>query len=163
VNLKELKEVFRLVEKTDFTEVEIVQDDFRIRIERGKGGQALPYITSPILQSEPTPIQMGSLEISEPVIHPEPRVSSKPSEKKEVGMFVTSPFVGTFYRFPSPDAEAFVEVGQVVKKGQVLCIVEAMKLMNEIESEYDGKISEIYVQNAQPVEFAQRLFRIEPV
>jgi acetyl-CoA carboxylase biotin carboxyl carrier protein len=75
---------------------------------------------------------------------------------------VTSPFVGTFYRAPSPDAAPFVDVGTVVKKGQVLCIVEAMKLMNEIESEVDGKVAEIFVLNATPVEFGEKLFRIEP-
>ncbi len=79
------------------------------------------------------------------------------------GLVVTSPFVGTFYRAPSPESAAFVEVGTVVKKGQVLCIVEAMKLMNELEAEAPGKISEILVANASPVEFGQPLFRIEPV
>jgi acetyl-CoA carboxylase biotin carboxyl carrier protein len=79
------------------------------------------------------------------------------------GNLVTSPFVGTFYRTPAPDQPAFVEVGAVVKKGQVLCIIEAMKLMNEIEAEVAGKVTEILVENGQPVEFGQALFRIEPV
>ena len=82
-------------------------------------------------------------------------------EKK--GHLITSPFVGTFYRTPAPDQPAFVDVGSVVKKGQTLCIVEAMKLMNEIESEVAGKVVEIFGQNAQPVEFGQPLFRIESV
>jgi len=77
-------------------------------------------------------------------------------------VLVTSPFVGTFYRAPSPDSPPFVEVGAIVKKGQSLCIVEAMKLMNEIEAEMPGKIAEILVANATPVEFGQVLFRIEP-
>jgi len=75
---------------------------------------------------------------------------------------VSSPFVGTFYRAPSPDSPPFVEVGQKVKKGQTLCIVEAMKLMNEIETEVDGTVAEILVQNATPVEFGEQLFRIVP-
>jgi acetyl-CoA carboxylase biotin carboxyl carrier protein len=75
---------------------------------------------------------------------------------------VTSPFVGTFYRAPSPDSPPYVDVGTRVKKGQVLCIVEAMKLMNEIESEVEGVVAEVLVQNATPVEFGQGLFRIEP-
>jgi acetyl-CoA carboxylase biotin carboxyl carrier protein len=78
------------------------------------------------------------------------------------GHIVTSPFVGTFYRSPAPDQPPFVEVGTVVRKGQVLCIVEAMKLMNEIESDVAGKVAEVLVENAQPVEFGQPLFRIEP-
>jgi acetyl-CoA carboxylase biotin carboxyl carrier protein len=75
---------------------------------------------------------------------------------------VNSPFVGTFYRAPSPESPPFVEAGAKVKKGQVLCIVEAMKLMNEIESEVDGTVAEIFVQNATPVEFGEPLFRIVP-
>jgi acetyl-CoA carboxylase biotin carboxyl carrier protein len=89
---------------------------------------------------------------------------AKPVEKapEKPGHMVTSPFVGTFYRAPSPDAAPFVDVGTAVKKGQVLCIVEAMKLMNELEAEVDGKVAEIFVQNATPVEFGEKLFRIEP-
>ena len=83
-----------------------------------------------------------------------------PVEKK--GHLITSPFVGTFYRAPSPGAPSFVDVGQQIGVGQVVCIVEAMKLMNEIESEVAGKVVEILAQNAQPVEFGQPLFRIEP-
>ena len=75
---------------------------------------------------------------------------------------MTSPFVGTFYRAPSPDSDAYVEVGDTVKKGQILCIVEAMKLMNEIESDVNGRVAEIYPQNAQAVEFGEKLIRIEP-
>jgi acetyl-CoA carboxylase biotin carboxyl carrier protein len=90
---------------------------------------------------------------------------SAPAEKAakpaETGTLITSPFVGTFYRAPSPEAPPFVDVGQSVRKGQVVCIVEAMKLMNEIESEFDGKILEILVKNAEHVEYGQPLFRIE--
>ena len=91
---------------------------------------------------------------------PAAKAAEKAPEKP--GHLVSSPFVGTFYRAPSPDSPAFVDVGSVVKKGQVLCIVEAMKLMNEIEAEVDGRIAEIYVLNATPVEFGEKLFRIEP-
>jgi acetyl-CoA carboxylase biotin carboxyl carrier protein len=95
---------------------------------------------------------------------PRPSAPSRPvegsSEKK--GHVITSPFVGTFYRSPAPDQPSYVEVGTAVKKGQVLCIIEAMKLMNEIESEVAGKVAEVLAQNGQPVEFGQPLFRIEP-
>jgi acetyl-CoA carboxylase biotin carboxyl carrier protein len=99
-----------------------------------------------------------------PAAAPAAAPAAKPAEKvaEGPGHVVTSPFVGTFYRAPSPDSPPFVEVGTVVKKGQVLCIVEAMKLMNEIESEVAGKVAEIYVTNATPVEFGAKLFRIEP-
>jgi acetyl-CoA carboxylase biotin carboxyl carrier protein len=99
-----------------------------------------------------------------PAVAAAPAAAAKPAEKpaEGPGHVVTSPFVGTFYRAPSPDSPPFVEVGTVVKKGQVLCIVEAMKLMNEIEAEVAGKIAEIYVANATPVEFGAKLFRVEP-
>lgn len=160
MNLKELKEIFRLVEKTDFTEVEIVQGDWRVRIEKGKTSsvvnQAIP-VSSPL---PPSPLKVPET----------PSPSEKATEKKsqaskatqEKYRYVTSPFVGTFYRTPSPDADPYVEVGDVVKKGQALCIVEAMKLMNEIESDFNGKIIEIYVESGQAVEFGEKLFCIEP-
>jgi acetyl-CoA carboxylase biotin carboxyl carrier protein len=88
-----------------------------------------------------------------------------PAEKAvkpaETGTLITSPFVGTFYRAPAPESPAFTDVGQTVRKGQVVCIVEAMKLMNEIESEFDGKVVEILVKNSEHVEYGQPLFRIE--
>src|SRR4029077_12563089 len=87
-----------------------------------------------------------------------PPVEAKPAEG--AGTFVTSPFVGTFYRAPSPEAPSFVEVGQSVRKGQVVCIVEAMKLMNEIEAESDGKVEEILVKNGEHVEYGQHLIRV---
>ena len=109
----------------------------------------LPVMAS-IAAPVPPPVAAGSA----------PKGAEKAPEKP--GHVVTSPFVGTFYRAPSPDSPAVADVGTVVKKGQVLCIVEAMKLMNEIEAEVDGKITEIFVLNATPVEFGEKLFRIEP-
>jgi len=110
---------------------------------------------APVLAQVAAPVPAGA-----PAAAPVPKAAEKAPEKP--GHVVTSPFVGTFYRAPSPDSPAFADVGTVVKKGQVLCIVEAMKLMNEIEAEVDGKITEIFVLNATPVEFGEKLFRIEP-
>ena len=93
---------------------------------------------------------------------PPPPPAVKPAEDKKT-FTVNSPFVGTFYRSASPDSPPFVDVGQVVKKGQVLCIVEAMKLMNEIEAEQPGRLMEVLVQNGSPVEYGESLFRLEPV
>jgi len=94
---------------------------------------------------------------------PPPAVASEKKAEKpaEVGVLITSPFVGTFYRAPAPESPPFTDIGQAVRKGQVVCIVEAMKLMNEIESEFDGKILEVLVKNAEHVEYGQPLFRIE--
>jgi acetyl-CoA carboxylase biotin carboxyl carrier protein len=101
-----------------------------------------------------------------PVLHAAPAAPAPAAPRAEKpekpGALVTSPFVGTFYRAPSPESPPYVEVGAKVKKGQVLCIVEAMKLMNEIEAEVEGTVAEILVANATPVEFGQPLFRIEP-
>ena len=86
--------------------------------------------------------------------------AAEPSAEEELHL-ITSPIVGTFYRSPEPGAPSFVEIGSTVKKGQVLCIIEAMKLMNEIDSEYDGEIANIYVENGQPVQYGERLFAIK--
>jgi acetyl-CoA carboxylase biotin carboxyl carrier protein len=155
VNLKELKEIFRLVEKTDFNEVEIVQGDMRVRIERGAGRPSVPFTAFESVSHHAAPA------VHAPAVHaPPPSASDKIAPSVEEGFVVTSPFVGTFYRAPSPDASPYVEVGQAVKKGQPLCIVEAMKLMNEIESDYDGRVVEIYVESGKPVEYGEKLFRI---
>jgi acetyl-CoA carboxylase biotin carboxyl carrier protein len=115
---------------------------------------AAPLVAAPVAPvAAPVPA-------AAPAAAPAAKPAEKPAEKP--GHVVTSPFVGTFYRAPSPDSPPFVDVGSTVKKGQVLCIVEAMKLMNEIEAEVEGKIAEIFVLNATPVEFGEKLFRIEP-
>jgi acetyl-CoA carboxylase biotin carboxyl carrier protein len=130
----------------------------KIVIRRGPGPMSL---AAPVLAAVPAPV-VGHVPVA---VAPAPVAPvAKPVEKapEKPGHMVTSPFVGTFYRAPSPDAAPFVDVGTAVKKGQVLCIVEAMKLMNELEAEVDGKVAEIFVQNATPVEFGEKLFRIEP-
>jgi acetyl-CoA carboxylase biotin carboxyl carrier protein len=105
--------------------------------------------------------QVGSGGSAAPAASPRPIALTPPVEAKgEAGTFVSSPFVGTFYRAPSPEAPSFVEVGTAVRKGQVVCIVEAMKLMNEIESESDGRVEEILVKNGEHVEYGQHLIRV---
>ncbi len=155
MDLKKLKEILKIVEKTDFHEVEIVEKDWRLRVERHSG--------QPMTVTYPSmPAQMGQ-QMSMPMQQQAPRAEAPQAAapKVETGHIITSPFVGTFYRSPSPDAAAFVDVGHKVQKGQTICIIEAMKLMNEIESDFDGKIVEIYPPNGSPVEFGEKLFRIE--
>jgi acetyl-CoA carboxylase biotin carboxyl carrier protein len=163
MNLRELKEIFRLVEKTNFTEVEVTQGDWKVRIERGK---AAPMVVgAPHVVAHPGPAYpMPTSPPAAPV--PATAVPQAPASAPATGgneIFVTSPFVGTFYRAPSPDAEPYVKVGQTVRKGQILCILEAMKLMNELECDYDGKVVDIYPENGKAVEFGAKLFRIEPI
>jgi acetyl-CoA carboxylase biotin carboxyl carrier protein len=131
----------RIATEFDLEEIEVDGDHLRVRrgVAREAAGAAAPApITRPIALTPP--------------------VESKPAEG--AGTFVTSPFVGTFYRAPSPEAPSFVEVGQAVRKGQVVCIVEAMKLMNEIEAESDGRVEEILVKNGEHVEYGQHLIRV---
>jgi acetyl-CoA carboxylase biotin carboxyl carrier protein len=130
----------------------------KIVIRRGPGPMSL---AAPVLAAAPAPVVVPvPVAVTPAAAAPVAKAAEKAPEKP--GHMVTSPFVGTFYRAPSPDAAPFVDVGTAVKKGQVLCIVEAMKLMNELEAEVDGKVAEIFVQNATPVEFGEKLFRIEP-
>lgn len=150
MNLKEIREMINLMNENDLTEIEIERDGTKIKIRKGSGEGYEPGRKSPagyhVETQLPSPDNDEAAEIAD-------------ANRKEI----KSPMVGTFYRSPSPEAAAFVESGQVVEVGQVVCIVEAMKLMNEIKSEVKGKIIDIPVDNAQPVEFGQTLFTVEPL
>ena len=144
---EELATVRELAEiATEFDLAELAVDPcggIRIVRRQAGGGAAATVATPPLPPAPPGP------------------AVEKAERPAESGVLLTSPFVGTFYRAPAPEAPPFVEAGQAVRKGQVMCIVEAMKLMNEIESEFDGKILDILVKNAEHVEYGQPLFRIE--
>jgi acetyl-CoA carboxylase biotin carboxyl carrier protein len=142
IDLETVRELARIIGEFGLSEVE-ADPSGRVRVRRELGAGPT---SGPVIMAPPTPIGLA----------PAPALESA----AETGTFVTSPFVGTFYRAPSPEAGVFVEVGSAVRKGQVVCIVEAMKLMNEIESEADGKIAEILVKNGEHVEYGQKLFRI---
>ncbi len=152
--LDEVKALVTVLEGTDVTSLRWDRNGQKIVIERG---QHAPV--THVVHAAPAPAPIAAAPAATPAAAPSP---GAPKAETKPGVLVTSPFVGTFYRSPSPDSPPFVEVGTVVKKGQALCIVEAMKLMNEIEAETPGKIAEILVANATPVEFGQPLFRIEP-
>ena len=153
IDLKQLKELMRALKQFDIQELAIEKDGERIELRRGPASSA--YSVAPIAYA-PSPATVPPPSMAEPV----PRsVASEMLEPDAV--YVTSPFVGTFYRAPSPDAASFVQVGDTVRVGQPLCIVEAMKLMNEIESEFAGQILEVLAVNGKPVEYGDRLFRIK--
>ena len=162
-----LGDVTKLVESLEGSDVRSLvwtRGGEKIVIRRGQlpVTVAAPVAAPVALVAAPAPAPVVAAPPA-PAAAPAPAPAKAPEKAPEKpGHVVTSPFVGTFYRAPSPDAAPFVDVGTVVKKGQVLCIVEAMKLMNEIEAEVDGKVAEIFVQNATPVEFGEKLFRIEP-
>ncbi len=163
VEILEASEVTRLVWRNGQEKLFIVRGPMPAPVMQSvmpAAGPAVHVVTPaamPMAHSTPVAEARPRPSIAAP---PKPAAEAPKEEKK--GHLVTSPFVGTFYRSPAPDQPSYTEVGSLVKKGQVLCIVEAMKLMNEIESEVEGKVVEILVKNAQPVEFGQPLFRIEP-
>ena len=157
MNLKELKELIEMLKGTDISEVEIERSGVKVRLR--KGGDVTYHPGLPRLEYPPTAIVAPS--VTEPERQaPQADVTAEALPSSQVK--VTSPIVGTFYRASGPEKSPYVEVGDVVKKGQVLCIIEAMKLMNEIESEASGKIVKVLVENGQPVEYGQPLFLIEP-
>ena len=147
INLRVFKKILELIKETDVTEVEIQEGEEKIRICRGV------VTTRPSI--EPSCETYTHESVSSENIQ---KVNQEDSEKM---IEITSPFVGTFYRASSPENEPFVEENGLVKKGDVLCIVEAMKLMNEIESDVEGKVISILVESGEPVEFGQPLFRID--
>ena len=149
MDMKKIKAVLRLLEGTDVTEFEYEDESLRLRLNRGQAPAAGPAIMAASFPGAPVSLSPAA---AAPVA----------AEPVESGHGVTSPFVGTFYRAPAPDTPSFVEVGQRVEKGQTMCIVEAMKLMNEIEADVSGTVKSILVENAQPVEFGQKLFVIQP-
>ncbi|MGE5235080.1 MAG: acetyl-CoA carboxylase biotin carboxyl carrier protein [Acidobacteriota bacterium] len=158
----ELCTLIRVVSETGVGGLEVEREGARVRIEGVPLAVAAPqaFATAPLL-----PPQMASVASQLAAVSSVPGggAVAASAEAGEDGLaFVTSPIVGTFYRAPNPDAEPYVKVGDPVHKGQVLCIVEAMKLMNEIESDTSGTIVKIYPENAQPVEFGERLFAIRP-
>jgi acetyl-CoA carboxylase biotin carboxyl carrier protein len=160
IDLDHLKQILDLLRDHDLSELEIEHDGLRLKIRKDAAGAA-------VVHSVPATPAPG---MPPPVVHstpggPTPSVSvAGPESSEEVELAVVkSPIVGTFYRSSEPEAAPFVEIGATVKKGQVLCIIEAMKLMNEIDSEYEGQVVNIYVENGQPVQYGERLFAIRTV
>ncbi|MDT8318382.1 MAG: acetyl-CoA carboxylase biotin carboxyl carrier protein [bacterium] len=145
MDIKQLKQVVKILKDNDLNEIEIEDNDSRIVVKSGIGQVAAPLMAQPAAQPQAA---------SEAAVD-----TKKPVSKYAV---IKSPMVGTFYRSPSPDAEFYVEKGQFVNKGQTICIVEAMKLMNEIESDVKGQVVSILVENGQPVEYGEPLFEIDP-
>jgi len=163
MELKEIRQLIKLVESADIDELEIVEDGKKLRITKSAlKNNGVLGVGQPYVPQSAAPYQAPAA-IPTTTILPEAASESKTGESSSPSNLVEvkSPMVGTFYRSPSPDADPYVETGQNVEAGQTLCIIEAMKLMNELESEYSGRISKILVENAQPVEYNQPLFLIE--
>ena len=153
MDLAYLKKLVRIVEQSGVDEIEVEEEGLRIRVAKNGPSHAVPVQTTvaPAVAHQPAPSN----------VHPD--VPAQPAKAETKYHEVKSPIVGTFYRAPAPDADQYVEVGQVIQQKTVVCIIEAMKLMNEIESDISGRIVKIMVENGQPVEYNQTLFLIEPV
>jgi acetyl-CoA carboxylase biotin carboxyl carrier protein len=152
MDLDQLKQILDLVREHELSELEVEQDGLRLKVRKDRGGA---YVPVPAASPAQAPVPMAG---TAPVAAPMP-VTPGAADEIEFAV-VKSPIVGTFYRSPEPGAPPFADVGTIVKKGQVLCIIEAMKLMNEIDSEYDGEVVKVYVENGQPVQYGERLFAI---
>jgi acetyl-CoA carboxylase biotin carboxyl carrier protein len=157
MELEELKALIGMLHDSDITELSVEKDGTKVRIKREKLLTTLEFGGTTVMKSHPSTMPQSAP--SSPGAQPEGVV---PEEDTQRMVTVTAPLVGTFYRSPSPDAQPFVEPGDTVKKGQVICIVEAMKLMNEIESDIAGTVARILVENGQAVEYGEPLFLIEP-
>lgn len=146
MDIRKVKKLIELIEETNITELEIKEGEESIKISRGARVAAAPEIISP---AQATPIVTQDIVATEQAKEPAPS-----------GHVVKSPMVGTYYQAPSPDSASFVEIGQSIKAGEVLCIIEAMKMMNQVESDVSGTVQAIHIENGQPVEFDQPLFTI---
>jgi acetyl-CoA carboxylase biotin carboxyl carrier protein len=160
MNEKQIKKLIRLVEESDIDVLEVSSWGRKVRITRRLDGSTSGNGSSPVMSARPAPNPAPATEIAVTPPAETPTVPPEADEDKYTA--VKSPMVGTFYSAPAPDAKPYVEVGQHIEKGQVVCIVEAMKLMNEIESEVAGRVARVLVNNAQPVEFGQTIFLIDP-
>ncbi len=164
MTINEIQDLIKFIAKAGVTEVEIEKKDFKITIKsplpkrKGEATQAeavmqLPLSMAPVMQAPPVPIASAA-----------PAAQEQSAEDKQSENYITikSPMIGTFYRRSAPDKDAFVEVGQTIKVGDVLCVIEAMKLFNEIESEMTGKVLKVLVDDNSPVEYDQPLFLVDP-
>ena len=155
MDLDQLKQILTLVREHELAEFEIEQDGVRLWVRKQAAASPAP------LQAAAAAVPVQPAVAAAPAAAPAAAAAAEDARDEIELAVVKSPIVGTFYRSPEPGAPAYVDVGSTVKKGQVLCIIEAMKLMNEIDSEYDGEIVNIYVEGGQPVQYGERLFAIK--
>jgi len=148
LNTKDIEQLIALLEKSSISEIEVGKWGRKIRVSR-QGGSVVVQNTDSNMSSAP-------------IAAAAPVAETTADDTSQSGIAVKSPMVGTFYRSPSPDVDPFVKIGDHVQKGDTLCIIEAMKIMNEVEAEVSGVIADIQIENAQPVEYGQTLFLIEP-
>jgi acetyl-CoA carboxylase biotin carboxyl carrier protein len=159
MDFKDIKELIRVFDKSELNKLRIKEGEFEISMQRGFEGGVTTVAAAPMVQAQ-SPIQTStaSTSVASTPVNSEDKVSA-PSN----GITINAPMVGTYYSSPSPDSPAFVGIGDTVRKGQTLCILEAMKIMNEVEAEFDCKIIEILIQNGSPVEYDMPIFVVEKI
>jgi acetyl-CoA carboxylase biotin carboxyl carrier protein len=156
---KQIQELIKTINKSNISELSIEEGSFKITIKQEFTGQ-VHYATAPV--AAPMPVYQPQPQQVAPAAGPAP-VAEKPAESAPTGVTLKSPMIGTFYRSPSPGKPVFVNIGDEIKAGQVLCIIEAMKLFNEIEAEVSGRLIKVFADDSSPVEYDQALFLIEPM
>jgi acetyl-CoA carboxylase biotin carboxyl carrier protein len=162
MDFKQIQELIKMINKSNIGELTVELKDFRITIKQ-KEDKITQYVPAPV-QTQPVITAVPQTAVAPQQTAPLPATPQKPKEEAPAGNLITikSPMIGTFYRRSSPDKPALVEVGDEISPGQVVCIIEAMKLFNEIESEVKGRIVKVLVEDASPVEYDQPLFLVEP-
>ena len=155
MDFKDIKELIRVFDKSELNKLRIKEGEFEISMQRGFEGGVATVVAAPAVASSVAPVAIA------PAAMASAPVASSTESSAKAGDTIKSPMVGTFYSSPSPESPAFVNVGDVVKKGKTLCILEAMKIMNEVEAEFDCKIVEILVKDGSPVEFDMPIFVVE--
>jgi acetyl-CoA carboxylase biotin carboxyl carrier protein len=159
VDLKDIKAIIDLMKKNSISEFELERQEFKIKLKRGAFGAAPDEMSAPVYHLAPSPglpaLSAGGQQSNPGAPAPAPAVSNE--------IEIKSPMIGTFYRSPSPEAGSYIEIGAEVNPDTVVCIIEAMKVMNEIKAEVKGVITQILVENAKPVEFGQPMFKVRPL
>ncbi|MEB3226587.1 MAG: acetyl-CoA carboxylase biotin carboxyl carrier protein [Synechococcus sp.] len=160
INLQEIQELLSTIGQTNVTEFELKTDDFELRVSKGMVVAVPPVVAAPeMVVPQPAPVSV----VPQTITPPEPTTPEPPSSSiDDKWVAITSPMVGTFYRAPAPGEDPFVAVGDRVSNGQTVCIIEAMKLMNEIEAEVSGEVVKIAVEDGEPIEFGQTLMWVNP-
>jgi acetyl-CoA carboxylase biotin carboxyl carrier protein len=157
LDLKQIKQVIELMKRSELTEFAVEEEGFKLRIRREPHGP--PFVTTSHVQPLPAPLVQSTAQ--QPAAAPVQPVAPAPAQEEAGITYVKSPMVGTFYRSPSPDSKPFAELDSKVSENTVVCIIEAMKIMNEIQAEVTGTVVEVLVESGQPVEYGQRLFKVK--
>lgn len=165
MELKEIQELIKFVSKSGVTEVEIEKEGFKLVIKADNKHEGVPMMAAPALMPQTVQVAAPVMQVAqqqEPVAAPVAAAPATNAIDESKLIAIKSPMIGTFYRASSPDKEPFLQIGDMVEVGKIVCIIEAMKLFNEIESEVKGRVVKICVDNAKPVEYDQTLFLVEP-